>query len=266
VERRILRRWLRCARASIGLAGFLLAATCASTASAADVRVFAAASLKESLDEQVQQFAAGTGNKVVVSYGASNALARQIDAGAPADVFVSADLEWMDYLDQRHRLAPGTRGLLLRNALVLIAPKTSSVTLDLAPGVAIAAALGDGKLAMANPDSVPAGRYGKAALEALGVWPSIERQVARAENVRAALVLVARGEAPLGIVYRTDALAEAGVRIVGTFPAGSHPPVVYPAAVIAGSANPVAAAALLDALRSPSARPVWEKHGLGVAQ
>jgi len=244
----------------------LLAATFAWTASAADVRVFAAASLKEALDEQVQQFEARTGNKVVVSYGASNALARQIDAGAPADLFLSADLEWMDYLDHRHRLAPGTRAVLLRNTLVLIAPTTSSVTLAIAPGVALAAALGDGKLAMANPDSVPAGKYGKAALETLGVWPSVERQVARADNVRAALVLVARREAPLGIVYRTDALAEPGVRIVGTFPAATHPPVVYPAAVIAGSATSPAAAALLDALRSPSARSVWEKHGFGVAQ
>jgi molybdate transport system substrate-binding protein len=260
-----MRRWVRCARAAITLSGLLLVAKFAWAASAADVRVLAAASLKEALDEQVQQFAARTGNKVVVSYGASNALARQIDAGAPADVFVSADLEWMDYLDQRHRLAPGTRGVLLRNTLVLIAPKTSRVMLDIVPGVALAAALGNGKLAMANPASVPAGKYGKAALETLGVWPSVERQVARAENVRAALVLVARGEAPLGIVYRTDALAEPAVKIVGTFPAGSHPPVVYPAAVIAASRTPVAAT-LLAALRSPSARPVWEKHGFGVAQ
>jgi molybdate transport system substrate-binding protein len=243
-----------------------MAATLAWPAAAADVRVFAAASLKESLDEQARQFEATTGNKVVVSYGASSALARQIDAGAPADVFLSADLEWMDYLEQHHRLAAGTRAVLLRNTLVLIAPKSSAVKLAIVPGLALAAALGDGKLAMANPESVPAGKYGKAALETLGAWPSVERHVARAENVRAALMLVARGEAPLGVVYRTDALAEPAVTIVGTFPAASHPPVVYPAAVIAGSAAPAAATALLDRLRSPSARHVWEKHGFGVAQ
>ena len=244
----------------------LVAATIAWTASAAELRVFAAASLQGTLDEQVRQFEAATGSRVVVSYGASNALARQIEAGAPADLFLSADLEWMDYLDLHHRLAPGTRAALLRNTLVLVAPKSSTVRLDLSPGVALAAALGDGKLAMANPESVPAGKYGKAALESLGVWSSIERQIARTQNVRAALALVARGEAPLGIVYRTDALAEPGVSIVGTFPAGSHPPVVYPAAVIAESPESAAATALLDALRSPSARPAWEKHGFGVAQ
>jgi molybdate transport system substrate-binding protein len=212
----------------------------------------------------VRRFEASTGNKVVVSFGATNALARQIDAGAPADLFVSADLEWMEYLQRRHRLASASR-VLLRNTLVLIAPKTSTVTVDLVPGTALAAALGDGKLAMANPDSVPAGKYGKAALVALGAWPAVARQVARAENVRAALVLVARGEAPLGIVYRTDALAEPGVRIVGTFPATSHPPIVYPAAVIAGSSAPVLAAALLDALCAASARAVWEQHGFVAA-
>jgi molybdate transport system substrate-binding protein len=210
----------------------------------------------------VQRFEARTGDKVVVSYGASNALARQIDAGAPADVFISADLEWMDYLDQRHRLAPGTRVVLLRNTLVLIAPKTSSVTLDIAPGVALAAALGDGKLAMANPDSVPAGRYGKAALETLGVWPSIERQVARAENVRAALVLVARGEAPLGIVYRTDALAERR-QIVGTFRRQPSAGCVSGGGD-RGSATPPRGGASICC--APSARPVWEKHGFGVGQ
>jgi molybdate transport system substrate-binding protein len=254
----------RCARTPLLAVALLLVATVAWPVAAAEVRVYAAASLKESLDEQVRRFEASTGNKVVVSFGASNALARQIDAGAPADLFVSADLEWMDYLQQRHRLTSASR-VLLRNTLVLIAPKTSTVSVDLVPGTALAAALGDGKLAMANPDSVPAGKYGKAALVALGAWPAVARQVARAENVRAALVLVARGEAPLGIVYRTDALAEPGVRIVGTFPANSHPPIVYPAAVIAGSSAPVVGAALLDALCAASARAVWEQHGFVVA-
>lgn len=255
---------MRGAGAALGPAALLVAAAVAWPAFAADVGVFAAASLKESMDEQARRFEVSTGNKVVVSYGASNALARQIDAGAPADIFISADVDWMDYLDQRHLLVPGTRTDLLRNALVLIAPKASRATLDIGPGFPIAAALGDGKLAMANPDSVPAGRYGKRALQALGVWSTVEGRVARAENVRAALVLVSRGEAPLGIVYKTDALAEPAVRVVATFPQSSHPPVVYPAALMAASRSP-AAAALLSMLRSADARAVWEKHGFGVA-
>jgi molybdate transport system substrate-binding protein len=232
---------------------------------AADVTVFAAASLKEAMDEQARQFAAGTGNKVTISYGASNALARQIDAGAPADVFLSADLDWMDYLDQRHLLAPGTRFNLLRNTLVLIAPASSKSTLVIGPDFGLAAALGPEKLAMANPDSVPAGKYGRAALEKLGVWSGVEKQVARAENVRAALVLVSRGEAPFGIVYSTDALADKGVRVLDTFPPDSYPAIVYPAAAIA-TAKSAMARSLLEYLRSPAARPVWEKYGFGMAR
>jgi molybdate transport system substrate-binding protein len=232
---------------------------------AADVTVFAAASLKEAMDDQAKQFEASTGNKVIVSYGASNALAKQIESAAPADVFISADLDWMDYLDQRKLLAPGTRVNLLRNTLVLIAPASSKATLKIAPNFGLAAALGTEKLAMANPDAVPAGKYGKSALEKLGVWPSVERQVARAENVRAALFLVSRGEAPFGIVYSTDALSDKGVRIVDTFPPDSYPPIVYPAAVVVSSKSP-AARQLLDYIRSAPARPVWEKYGFGLAQ
>jgi molybdate transport system substrate-binding protein len=235
-------------------------ALCAFQAAAADFVVFAAASLKESLDEQVRRFDADTGNRVVVSYGASNALAKQIEAGAPASLFISADLEWMDYLDQRQLLAPGSRVNLLRNTLVLVAPAGSSAALNIGPGFDLAGALGAGKLAMANPDSVPAGKYGKAALESLGAWNGVEKQVVRAENVRSALALVARGEAAFGIVYRTDALAEKGVRVVDIFPQTSHPPIVYPAALIAGKADP-AAKALLDDLRSAAARSIWEKYG-----
>jgi molybdate transport system substrate-binding protein len=237
----------------------------APVAHAAGVMVFAAASLKEAMDEQARRFETGTGNKVTVAYGASNALARQIEAGAPADIFISADLDWMDYLDQRHLLAPGTRFNLLRNTLVLVAPAASKATPDIGPNFALAAALGQEKLAMANPDSVPAGKYGKAALEKLGVWSGVEKQVARAENVRAALVLVSRGEAPFGIVYATDALADKGVRVVGTFPPDSYPAIVYPAAVIA-TAKSAAARPLLDYLRSPAARPVWEKYGFGTVR
>jgi len=230
---------------------------------AADVTVFAAASLKEAMDEQGRQFGAATADKVIVSYGASNALAKQIEAGAPADLFISADLDWMDYLDQRRLISPGTRVDLLRNTLVLIAPAASSTTLKIGPHFALAAALGTDRLAMANPDSVPAGKYGKAALEKLGVWPAVMNHVARAENVRAALALVSRREAPLGIVYRTDALADMGVRIVDTFPADTYPAIVYPAARVAG-AKSMAAAPLLDYLRSAPARAVWEKHGFAV--
>jgi len=244
---------------------FVIAVAMAPPVRAAAVTVYAAASLKEAMDEQARAFEVRTGNTVTAVYGASSALAKQIEAGAPADVFISADLGWLDYVDQRQLLARGTRVDLLHNALVLVAPKSSGVMLAIAPGFALAAALGGGKLAMANPDSVPAGKYGRAALQTLGVWTDVERQVARAENVRGALVLVARGEAPLGIVYRTDALAEPGVRVVASFPASTHPPIIYPAAVTAASTTP-AAKMLLDALRSPSAAPVWQKHGFGVVQ
>ncbi len=256
-------RWDIGSLRSVALALSLTAV--ASLAMAADVTVFAAASLKEALDEQAKQFEAGTGNKVVVSYGASNALAKQIEAAAPADIFISADLDWMDYVGQRNLLAPDTRVNLLRNTLVLIAPSSSKATLKIAPNFGLAAALGAEKLAMANPDSVPAGKYGKSALEKLGVWTSVEKQVARAENVRAALALVSRGEAPFGIVYSTDALADKGVKIVDTFPPDSYPPIVYPAAVLASSKS-AAARPLLDYLRSAPARAVWEKYGFGLAQ
>jgi len=230
---------------------------------AADVVVFAAASLKEAMDDQARQFEAATGNKVVVSYGASNALAKQIESAAPADAFISADEDWMNYLDQRKLVMPGTRVDLLRNTLVLIAPASSKAALRIGPGFGLAAALKQDKLAMANPDSVPAGKYGKSALESLGVWGSIEKRVARAESVRAALALVSRGEAPFGIVYATDAYSDKGVRIVDTFPANTYSPIVYPAAMTARSKSP-AAKPLLDYLRSANARPVWAKYGFGV--
>jgi len=244
--------------------GGLLAMLFALAAAAADVTVFAAASLKESMDAQARAFEAATGNKVIVVYGGSNTLARQIEAAAPADVFVSADLDWMDYLHTRRLVAPGTRVELLRNTLVLVAPAASAVTLRIEPGMALAAALGGGKLVMANPASVPAGKYAKGALEKLGVWASVEARVARSENVRAALALVARGEAPLGIVYRTDALAEKGVKVVGAFPPESYAPIVYPAAVVADSKSP-AARPLLVYLRSAAARSTWTQFGFAPA-
>ena len=224
------------------------------------VTVFAAASLKEALDAQARRFESTTGDKVVVSYAGSNALAKQIEAGAPAEVFISADLDWMDYLDSRKLLAPGSRVNLLRNNLVLIAPAGSRSSLKIGPNFALADALGAEMLAMANPESVPAGKYGKASLEALGIWASIEKKIARTENVRAALVLVARGEAPFGIVYATDAQADRGVRIVDTFPDNTHPPIVYPMALVAPGTSR-AARDFAAYLASEAAQTTWVRYG-----
>jgi len=221
--------------------------------------VFAAASLKDALDENAKAYQARAGDRIVVSYAASPALAKQIEAGAPADLFISADLDWMDYLEQRRLIKADTRQNLLRNRLVLIAPADSRVSVNIAPGFPLARLLGDGRLAMANPDAVPAGKYGKASLEALGVWNDVQSKVAAAENVRAALVLVSRGEAPLGIVYRTDAAADPKVRVVGLFPENTHPPIIYPIAVTA--AGKPAAEAFLKWLSEPRARAIFEKHG-----
>jgi molybdate transport system substrate-binding protein len=247
------------------LAVLVLAWLAATSSSAADVVVFGAASLKEALDAQVKRFESATGHKAVVSYAASNTLAKQIEAGAPADLFVSADLDWMDHLDRKALVMPGTRVDLLRNALVLIAPASSKSELKIGPGFDLAGALGSGRLAMANPDSVPAGKYGRHALDCLGGWEGVRKRVARAENVRAALALVSRGEAPFGIVYATDAYADKGVRIVDTFPAACHPPIVYPAAILASSKSP-AAKPLLEYLRSMPARATWERHGFTPSQ
>jgi molybdate transport system substrate-binding protein len=230
------------------------------SAAGATITVFAAASLKEALDNQARQFEASTGNKVIISYAGSNALAKQIEAGAPADVFISADLDWMDYLESRNLLAPKSRVDLLRNRLVLIAPVANGAALRIGPDFPLAAALGPERLALANPDSVPAGKYAKAALQTLGVWSSVENRIARTENVRAALTLVARGEAAFGIVYATDAAAEPKVRIVGTFPESTHPPIVYPVALVAG-ARPPAAGELAAFLASAAARPTWQRFG-----
>jgi molybdate transport system substrate-binding protein len=242
------------------LLALVLTCLAATSASAASVVVFGAASLREALDAQAKQFESATGHKVVVSYAASNTLARQIEAGAPVDLFISADLDWMDYLDRKVLLMPGTRVDVLRNALVLIAPASSKSVLKIGPGFDLPDALGSRRLAMGNPDSVPAGKYGKSALESLGMWRSVEKRVARAENVRAALALVSRGEAPFGIVYATDAYADKRVRIVDTFPASSHPPIVYPAAILASSKS-AAAKTLLDYLRTTPARATWERYG-----
>jgi molybdate transport system substrate-binding protein len=236
------------------------AALVAPAAHAQGALVFAAASLKEALDEVAGSFALGRAGRVDVSYAASGALARQIERGAPADLFISADTDWIDYVEQRGLAVSGTRRNLLANDLVLIAPAASQVKVKLSPGADLAAALGKGRLAMADPGSVPAGKYGRAALTSLGAWKGVEARVAPSENVRAALALVARGEAPLGIVYRTDALAEKGVRIVDTFPAASHPAIVYPVVLLKRSSSPVARA-FEGYLASPDARAIFERHG-----
>ena len=241
----------------------LLFAVLAPAAQAQGALVFAAASLKEALDEVAASFAAGRAGRVDVSYAASSALARQIERGAPADIFISADTAWVDYLEQRGLSTPGTRRDLLSNDLVLIAPAASTVELKLAPGVDIAGALGGRRLAMADPRFVPAGKYGRAALDSLGAWKGVESRIAGAENVRAALALVSRGEAPLGIVYRTDAMAAKGVRIVDAFPAASHPPIVYPMVILKRSSSPVALA-FEGYLTTPEARAVFRRFGFRV--
>jgi len=218
----------------------LLALT--ATASAAPPRkaplVLAAASLQESLTEAGAAWAALGHARPILSFAASSALARQIEAGAPADLFVSADEPWMDEIARKGLVRPRTRVSFLANRLVLIAPVASATRLTIARNFPIARALGNGRLAMADPDAVPAGKYGKAALTSLGVWAGVAPRVARAENVRAALALVERGEAPLGIVYATDARASKKVRILGVFPAASHPPITYPLAVLKSATSP----------------------------
>jgi len=227
------------------------------------VLVFAAASLKNALDDISAQYQHDTGKTASISYAASSALAKQIEAGAPADIFISADLDWMDYLAGKNLIQANSRKTLLGNKLVLIAPVKSARPVKIKPGFPIAKLLKGGRLALADPDSVPAGKYAKAALQNLGVWDSVANSLAPGENVRATLALVARGEAPLGIVYKTDAAAEPAVKIVGTFPENSHPPVVYPIALTASSANPNAAA-FLAYTESAKAKPLFRKQGFTV--
>jgi molybdate transport system substrate-binding protein len=236
----------------------LLFAILAFAARAQAPTVLAAASLKEALDEVASSYP----GRPVIAYGSSAALARQIENGAPADIFISADLDWMDYVEKKNLLAPGTRSNLLGNRLVLIAPAKQPVKLQPAPGFPIAMALGSGRIALAEPNSVPAGKYAKAAFEKLGVWDQVAPRVAAAENVRAALALVSRGETPLGVVYQTDANAERGVVVAGVFPADTHPPIVYPIAALKG-AKP-GATAFLEFLSQPRARQIFERHGFAV--
>ncbi len=241
---------------------FLALAAAVMPADAQDktITVFAAASMKNALDEIDAAYTAKTGIKVTVSYAASSALAKQIEQGAPADVFISADTDWMDYAVSKKNINEPTRVNLLGNSIVLIAPKDSKVeNVNIGQGFDLAKLAGDGKIATGDVKAVPAGKYAKAALEKLGSWQAAEPKFAMAESVRAALTLVARGEAALGIVYSTDARVEPGVKIVGTFPASSHPAIIYPVAATA-TAKPEAAG-YLAFLRSTPARNILEKYG-----
>ena len=227
------------------------------------ILVFAAASMKNALDDVNNAFAKESGAKVVASYAASSALMKQIEQGAPADVFLSADVDWMDYGAKRGLIKSDTRFDLLGNHLVLIAPKDSAVGhVDIGPGFNLAALAGNGRVAVGDVRAVPAGLYAKAALEKLGAWAAVEPKLAMAESVRAALVLVARGEAPLGIVYETDAKIEPAVKIVGVFPDDSHPPIIYPIALTA-NAKPEAAQ-YLAFVRTRQAKAIFERYGFNV--
>jgi molybdate transport system substrate-binding protein len=224
------------------------------------ITVFAAASMKNALDDVDAAFTKKTGVKVVASYDASSALMKQIEGGAPADVFVSADLRWMDYGAQKKLIKDDTRVNLLGNALVLIAAKDSSIgNVPIGPGFDLAKLAGDGRIATGDVKAVPVGIYAQAALQNLGVWASVEPKMAMAANVRAALILVARGEAPLGIVYATDAKVEPGVKVVGVFPEETHDPIVYPVAATV-NAKPDATQ-YLGFLRSSAAKSIFESYG-----
>lgn len=250
---RLMRRII----AFMAIAGLSLAPA---AARADDILVFAAASLKTALDEIAAGWQARSGVDVTISYGGSAQLARQIDQGAPADIFISASREWMDYLAAAERIIADHRIDLLGNRLVLIAHGREAAPVELGPGTDLAGLIGDGRLAMGLVESVPAGIYGKAALIHLGLWDKVSTKVAQSDNVRAALALVSSGEAPYGIVYATDAAADKTVSVVAVFPEGSHDPIVYPAALVASSENPDARD-FFAALSSPESEAVFARHG-----
>lgn len=228
---------------------------------AQDVVVFAAASMKNALDDAVAAWGKRGGATVKVSYAASSALARQIEQGAPASIFLSADRDWMDHVAKAGLIRAGSRSDLLANAIVLVAPRDSKAHGPVGRDTDLGRMLGpDGRLAVGQVTSVPAGKYAKAALENLGLWPQVQNRLAQTENVRAALLLVSRGEAPLGIVYATDAAADASrVRVVGAFPDDSHPPIIYPIALTRDAVP--AAEGFLAWLRSAEAAPNFERQG-----
>ncbi len=241
---------------------FAVVAVLAAPALANDVHVFAAASMANAMAEIEAGFEAATQHDLVVSLAGSSVLARQIQQGAPADIFISANPGWMDVLESGGLLEPGTRFDLLNNSLVLIAAGTEAPDIQIGPEMDLAGLLGTGRLAMALVDAVPAGIYGKAALDSLGLWDTVKTQVAQADNVRAALAFVTTGEAPFGIVYATDAVASENVTVVGTFPADTHPRIIYPAADLANR-DTAAEAAFMDYLRGPEARAAFARQGFG---
>lgn len=231
-----------------------------------DVLVFAAASTTNAVTEIGELYAArNPGRRITPSFASSSTLAKQIESGAPADVYISANQKWMDFLEEKNLIAKASRFDLLSNRIVLIAPVDSGLKqMDIAPGFSLAAALGtDGRLSMGDPDHVPAGMYGKKALENMGSWDPVKDRLAPMKDVRAALVLVEREEAPLGLVYATDAAISQKVRVVGTFPVDSHPPIVYPVAAVSGGKT-AEARHFLEFLKSPAARTVFEKYGFSV--
>jgi len=248
--------------ALVGLVAFSLALSLQVSAQE-KLTIFAAASLKNALDDVNAAWAADGKAPATISYAASPALAKQIEGGAPPDIFISADLDWMKYLSDKSLTRKDSEVQLLGNRIVLVAPVDSTVAVNIAPNFPLAELLGDGKLAMADVKAVPAGKYGKAALESLRVWASVEKKVAQAENVRAALKFVATGEAPLGIVYQTDATAEPKVKVIDTFPAASHPPIIYPAGIIGSSKNPEAEE-FMKYLQSAKATELFQKQGFTV--
>lgn len=252
-----MRKGLIMALAASGIASML-----AAPAVRADeqIVVFAAASLKNALDEVNKACETDVGEAAKISYAASSALAKQIEERAPADVFISADLDWMKYLSDKKLTRSDTEVKLLGNRIVLVAPKDSKAEVKVEKGFDLAKVIGDGKLAMGDFKAVPAGKYGKAALESLDVWSSVEGKVAQAENVRAALKLVATGEAAAGIVYQTDANAEKGVKTIGVFPEETHPPIVYPVAQTAESKDKDTPA-FLKCLRSAKAGELFKAQG-----
>ncbi len=227
------------------------------------VTVFAAASVTNAITDLGNMFGAKGAGSVRPSFAASSALAKQIENGAPANIFISADEEWMSYLSERRLIIPESRFDLLGNRMVLIAPADSRLKVDIKPGFPIVQLLGEGRLATGDPDHVPVGKYAKTALEKLGAWKAVESKLARANDVRGALVLVERGECPLGIVYSTDAAVSKKVKVVGTFPEDSHPLITYPAAIISGKDTP-AARSFLDFIKTPEAKAVFVKYGFTV--
>ena len=258
------------ARVAASFSAALLSATLffghAALAQAPDAKspviVFAAASLKNALDAISAAWQQESGQSAKISYAASSALAKQLEQDAPAHIFISADLDWMDYVEKKALIDTNSRSNLLGNALVLIAPKDSAAAIDLKQGADLGKLVGNGRLAVGNVDSVPAGKYAKAALEKLGLWPQVASKLAQAESVRAALLLVSRSEAALGIVYKTDAASDPNVKIVATFPADSHAPIIYPIALTTKATD--VAKSFFSYIKSPKAAPEFEAQGFAI--